>query len=108
MLTICDPDAVVDPDYPVQNCEPMVLATGEAITFTDHGIQDGDSIGPSMISAQLSCKSCCLLSPTTGESGMQPGLKELMSNILFQGSLYHLYQGSIDRIPNHTLGAMPL
>ena len=75
MLTICDPDAVDDPNNPVQNCEPMVVATGEAITLADPEVQYGDSIGPSTISAQLSCKSCCLLSPTAGESGMEPAFR---------------------------------
>ena len=63
MLTICDPDAEVDRDNPVQNCE---LTTGEAIKLCDQDVHDDDWIGPSIISAQLS--SCCLLPPTvTGE-----------------------------------------
>ena len=70
MPTICDPDAVVDPDNPVQNCEQMVLATGEEITLADPDVKDGDSIGLSIICVQLS--SCCLLPMNAGESGMEP------------------------------------
>ena len=73
-LTICDRDAVVDPDNLVKNCEPMVLATGEAIKLADPDVQDGDRIGPSMMSAQLSCY-CCLLSLTADESGKEPAFR---------------------------------